>query len=347
MPSSANRPENGGISFRVPEEAQGWRLDKALGLLLASPSPEQEAARPDLFALADLGLRARRRLCDRSLVLVNGKPGIPGLKLRAGQEIIILPDPEGAAIPKDAPSLVYKDGGIAALYKPAGMHTAALAGSLSPSLETLLGDLLPSEEEGYASRLLNRLDAPTSGLVLASCTDGGERRWYRAERIGNTDKLYLALIEGQPLYDFTVARRLDTDTRNKTRVRHTDDPDPVRHTDVTLLAPLTAGDVPGLVESDDPDAPLMLVGCRIRKGARHHLLRFRAVRCEHHLLSRCHRSTSHIKALCLPALPPMLHCAKRRNQATGGPQWHITPQVGLPSKPLSSPATSCWSACAS
>ena len=46
MPSSANRPENGGISFRVPEEAQGWRLDKALGLLLASPSPEQEAARP-------------------------------------------------------------------------------------------------------------------------------------------------------------------------------------------------------------------------------------------------------------------------------------------------------------
>ena len=93
----------------------------------------------------------------------------------------------------------------------------------------------------------------------------GERRWYRAERIGNTDKLYLALIEGQPLYDFTVSRRLDTDTRNKTRVRHTDDPDPVRHTDVTLLAPLTAGDVPCLVESDDPDAPLMLVGCRIRK----------------------------------------------------------------------------------
>ena len=271
MPSSANRPENGGISFRVPEEAQGWRLDKALGLLLASPSPEQEAARPGLFALADLGLRARRRLCDRSLVLVNGKPGIPGLKLRAGQEIIILPDPEGAALPEDAPSLIYKDGGIAALYKPAGMHTAALAGSLSPSLETLLGDLLPSEEEGYASRLLNRLDAPTSGLVLASCTDDGERRWYRAERIGNTDKLYLALIEGQPLYDFTVARRLDTDTRNKTRVRHTDDPDPVRHTDVTLLAPLTAGDVPGLVESDDPDAPLILVGCRIRKGARHQI----------------------------------------------------------------------------
>ena len=271
MPTPPNHPESGGISFCVPEEAQGWRLDKALGLLLASPAPEQEAARPDLFALADLGLRARRRLCDRALVLVNGKPGIPGLKLRAGQEILILPDPENVGPPEDAPALVHKEGGLAALYKPAGMHTAALAGSLSPSLENLLGGLLPSEEEGYASRLLNRLDAPTSGLVLAACADEGERRWYRAERIGNTDKLYLALIEGQPLYDFTVARRLDTDTRNKTRVRHTDDPDPVRHTDVTLLSPLTAGEIPGLVESGDPDAPLMLVGCRIRKGARHQI----------------------------------------------------------------------------
>ena len=63
MPSSANRPENGGISFRVPEEAQGWRLDKALGLLLASPSPEQEAARPGLFALADLGFGHAAAFC--------------------------------------------------------------------------------------------------------------------------------------------------------------------------------------------------------------------------------------------------------------------------------------------
>ena len=57
MPSSANRPENGGISFRVPEEAQGWRLDKALGLLLASPSPAYEAfCREHSFWLEDYAL---------------------------------------------------------------------------------------------------------------------------------------------------------------------------------------------------------------------------------------------------------------------------------------------------
>lgn len=270
MNAFPSRPEDGGISFCVPEEAQGWRLDKTLGLLLTAPTPEQRTARPDLFALADLGLRARRRLCDRALVLVNGKPGIPGLKVRAGQDVRILPDPEETAVSgTDGPALVHEDEGIAALYKPAGMHTAALAGSLAPNLETLLPSLLPCTEEGYP-RLLNRLDEPTSGLVLAALNDEGDRRWRRAERIGLTDKRYLALVEGQPLYDFTVARSLDTDARNKTRVRRIDNPDPLRHTNVTLLHPLTAADAGGLIDAD-PETPLMLVGCRIRKGARHQI----------------------------------------------------------------------------
>lgn len=267
---SSESPAAEGLSWRVPEEAHGWRLDKALGLLLAAPSPGQRAQRPELFALADLGLRARRRLCERSLVLVNGKPGIPGLKVRAGQEILILPEPgPEAALPEgEDAGLVREENGLAALYKPAGMHTAALAGSPAPCLENLLGALLPAAEEGYP-RLLNRLDAPTSGLVLAACGEEGERLWRRAERIGQTDKRYLAVIEGQPLYDFTVARRLDTDARTKTRVRHSDDPDPLRHTDVTLLHPLAAAETGGLVPGSD--APLMLVGCRIRKGARHQI----------------------------------------------------------------------------
>ncbi|MEI3479085.1 MAG: pseudouridine synthase [Bilophila sp.] len=269
--SSPESPAAEGLSWRVPEEAHGWRLDKALGLLLAVPSPEQRAQRPELFALAEKGLRARRRLCERSLVLVGGKPGIPGLKVRAGQDILILPEPEAETALSEAEDagLVREENGLTALYKPAGMHSAALAGSPAPCLENLLAALLPGFEEGYP-RLLNRLDAPTSGLVLAACGEEGERRWRRAERIGQTDKRYLALIEGQPLYDFTVARRLDTDARTKSRVRHSDDPDPLRHTDVALLHPLTAAETGGLVEADG-DAPLMLVGCRIRKGARHQI----------------------------------------------------------------------------
>lgn len=269
MDNLPNRPEQDGISFVVPDEAQGWRLDKALGLILSAPTPEQEAARPDLFSLADLGLRARRRLCDRSLVLVNDRPAIPGLRVRAGQKIRILSDPEGSQTTPadaDAPGVVTRDGGLVALYKPAGLHTASLAGSLAKSLEALLGILLPGED----AHLLNRLDAPTSGLVLAACDEESDLRWHRAERIGQADKLYLAVVEGRPAFDFTVPRRLDTDGRTKTRVRSSDDPDPVRHTDVTLLSPLTAGELPAF-GGYPSDAPLMLIGCRIRKGARHQI----------------------------------------------------------------------------
>lgn len=90
---------------------------------------------------------------------------------------------------------------------------AALSGSAAPSLEALLPALLPECAEESFPRLLNRLDAPTSGLVLAALKEAGVRFWRRAENAGRTDKRYLAVIEGQPLYDFTVGRRLDTDGR--------------------------------------------------------------------------------------------------------------------------------------
>lgn len=269
-------------SSLVPESAHGWRLDKTLGLLLSE---------------TDWGLRARRRLCDRGLVLVNGKIGTPGTKVRAGQEILFLSDsdvpvdtavstpdtaPQSVTPSTQQPYTVAHDAELVALYKPAGLHTVALTGSLAPSLEALLPALLApfllaseSDPEDYNPVLLNRLDAPTSGLVLAALAPEGERRWRRAERLGYTDKLYLAIIEGQPLYDFSVCRRLDTDSRIRTRVRSTDDPDPLRHTDVTLLHAFTLGDAPELVDAplseQDTSVPLMLVKCRIRKGARHQI----------------------------------------------------------------------------
>lgn len=295
-------------SSLVPESAHGWRLDKTLGLIL----PE-----------AEWGLRARRRLCDRRLVLVNGKIGTPGTKVRAGQEVLFLADPDVPVSSADSagfvnftnstnsadtadsanstdtgtsasdtpkrpvapseqsaqPYVVAHDAELVALFKPAGLHTVALTGSLAPNLEAFLPALLApflhaseSDPESHPV-LLNRLDAPTSGLVLAALAPEGERRWRRAERLGYTDKLYLAIIEGQPLYDFSVCRRLDTDSRIRTRVRSTDDPDPLRHTDVTLLHAFTLADAPGLapLSEQDTPVPLMLVQCRIRKGARHQI----------------------------------------------------------------------------
>ena len=270
------------VSFTVPDSMQGWRLDRALGALLgdAVQSGKDNAV---LNELAAQGLRAKRRLCERGLVLVAGHRGTPGLKLRSGQRVVLLSDParqlactvvESLAQSDEPeacrPFVVHDENGLAALFKPAGMHSVALAGSAEPSLEALLPLLLPPCT-GSFPKLLNRLDGVTSGLVLAALNDDGARFWRRAETVGRIEKRYLAVIEGQPLYDFTVKRRLDTNGRIRTRVRHSDDPDTNRHTAVSLLAPFPVAEAPELFPDLDPSLSLMLVGCCIRKGARHQI----------------------------------------------------------------------------
>ncbi len=275
-------PEREEVSFVVPEYMLGWRLDKALGGLF-DDAVRSGTDTPLLQKLAARGVRARRRLCERRLILVEGRPAAPGLKLRTGQRIVLLPDPAGISVPASLPVsekvgelperrpfVVHGENGLAALFKPAGMHSAALAGSAEPSLEAYLPLLLPGCDEEFP-RLLNRLDGATSGLVLAALDEDGARFWRRAEAVGKIDKSYLAIIEGQPLYDFTVKRRLDTDGRIRTRVRHSDNPDPNRHTSVTLLAAFSSAAAPGLFPGLDPSLPLTLVGCRIRRGARHQI----------------------------------------------------------------------------
>lgn len=100
------------------------------------PVPESAATRCASWRFR--GVRARRRLCERGLVLVGGRPGVPGLKLRAGQEIVLLPDPgqktaeaialqiagtRSADARGEHPFVVHAENGIAALFKPAGLHS--------------------------------------------------------------------------------------------------------------------------------------------------------------------------------------------------------------------------------
>ncbi len=270
-PQFASAPENGPISFCVPQQADGWRLDRTLGLLL-NAAADSGTGGDALRALAVRGVRTRRRLCACGLVRVQGRPAAMGLKVRAGQEITLrLP---AAATPPDPaerqlPFVVHTKNNLAALFKPAGLHTTALPGTAAPSLEAMLPDLLPHCAENSFPRLLNRLDLPTSGLVLAALNADRAQFWRQAENTGRISKRYLAIVEGQPRSPFSVRMRLDTDNRSRTRVCHTDCADMNRHTSVTPLAPLLPAASPGLFT--DIDLPLTLVGCCIRKGARHQI----------------------------------------------------------------------------
>ena len=251
------------IQIYIPPEGNDCRVDRLLSALAPG-----------------WGLRGRRRLCEAGRVLLDGRPVGASVRARAGQELSLAPLPEVEAPhvkAADAARLVSRGAGLAALYKPAGLHSAMLAGGGEPSLEAILPALLDagdpagasSRGEGAFPRLLNRLDAGTSGLALAALDAGGERIWRAAQADGTVDKRYLALVVGHPPRDFTVRTALDMARRVRVRpLGH--DADPLRHTDVRILARFALADVPKIGRPGD-DGALTLVGCRIRRGARHQI----------------------------------------------------------------------------
>ena len=109
----------------TPPEADGWRLDKALGLVLAA-----------------VGLRGRRRLLEAGAVAVNGRSRPAAYRVRAGDRLVVtvMAEAQGPFTAADVPVLT-DDGDYAAVCKPAGLHSAALAHAALR--EVLLGRFRP------------------------------------------------------------------------------------------------------------------------------------------------------------------------------------------------------------
>ena len=215
MQTDAGKPRE----FLADVQVEGERLDRALERLLPGS-----------------GLRLRRRLIETGRVLVEGRSAPAGLKLREGQRVSLLPEldagpgddrlgPVGertdapaaavGAAAKPAPTvrIVVRTREYAALDKPAGLHSAALAGGGGASLEALLPELFPS----INPRLLNRLDFLTSGLVLASMTSRAAKL-FAALKPKDVVKEYMAVVEGELDEALVLKRKLDTDDRKRTRV---------------------------------------------------------------------------------------------------------------------------------
>lgn len=223
------------------ENMAGQRLDFALSLLLPQ-----------------MGLRGRKRCIDSGLVLVNGRTCTAAQRLRNGDVVSLADAPaeaaatatqasahpdQGKARAQAIPRFLERQGDLCFFFKPAGLHTAALAGSTAPSLEGMLPQLLPQLPDypranafvshgGVAARtasapddsgaarpqLLQRLDCGTSGIVCAALNPVAAGEFRRAEAAGRCEKRYVALLAGRLEEDFTVRLALRTDKRSKSRV---------------------------------------------------------------------------------------------------------------------------------
>lgn len=274
----------------------GQRLDYALTLLLPQ-----------------MGLRGRKRSIESGQVLVNGRPCTAAQRLRKG-DLVSLADtaqadqpgpaaatgegvpavcPAGAGI-EILPRLLERQGGFCFFYKPAGLHTAALAGGGGLSLESMLPQLLAGQcgtavcaddsaetdsgntgacADAAHPQLMQRLDHGTSGIVCGALSPQAAKAFRLAEAAGRCEKRYIALLAGRLEEDVTVTFAMRTDKRSKSRVLESD-ADRSRWTDFTPLHYFEGDDLPQLSLTEDSQfhrVGLTLAGCRIRRGARHQI----------------------------------------------------------------------------
>jgi 23S rRNA pseudouridine1911/1915/1917 synthase len=183
------------ISLAVAEESDGLRLDRFLVSVLADQSRSQ-----------------LQRLIKEAHVLVDGRAAKPNLAVKAGQAITIdIPDATDSAVapePLDLP-IVYQDGDLVVVDKPAGMVVHPAAGHDTGTLvNALLHHITDLSGIGGEKRpgIVHRLDRGTSGLMVVAKNDAAHEELARQFHDREVEKEYIALVWGV----VQAGRRIDS-----------------------------------------------------------------------------------------------------------------------------------------
>jgi 23S rRNA pseudouridine1911/1915/1917 synthase len=198
----------------VPEEANGQRLD----LFLVQQLTEVSRSRVQL-------------LLQQGSVLIDGKLAKASRKLRSGENISILGDPQlpplramAEAIPLE---IVYEDQDLAVVNKPAGMMVHAGSGATDDARNrgTLVNALLHHLRELSSTSgplrpgIVHRLDKQTSGLIVVAKNDATHGRLSSMFARRQVRKLYIALVQGELAQERgTVNASISRDSIRRTRM---------------------------------------------------------------------------------------------------------------------------------
>ncbi len=201
---------------------------------VVSVSADAAGQRLDQFLVAQIPDISRARvqqLLREEKVLVNGATVKPSLKLRGGEQITILGEPQVPplrAIAEDIPlDIVYEDADLAVVNKPAGMMVHAGAGATDDERNrgTLVNALLHrfgslSEVSGeMRPGIVHRLDKQTSGLIMVAKNDVAHRKLAQQFSKREVKKRYVALVHGWPAKDRgTITTSISRDLVRRTRM---------------------------------------------------------------------------------------------------------------------------------
>ncbi len=206
--------EDHATTIAVDAEHAGKRLDQ----FLVSQLPDTSRARV-------------QQLISQAKVLVNERPAKASLHLRGGEQIEIrgeVQKPALRAIAEEIPlDIVYEDGDLAVVNKPAGMMVHAGAGATEDernrgtlvnallhhfgALSGVGGDLRPG--------IVHRLDKATSGLIVVAKNDLTHRKLVAQFSGRQVKKTYSALVHGWLKNDRgTVASSISRDAIRRIRM---------------------------------------------------------------------------------------------------------------------------------
>ena len=153
--------------------------------------------------------RLKRLILDGQVRLGARTIGDPGLRVKPGDRIEVnVPPPEPArpnaeAIPLD---VVYEDGELIVIDKPAGLVVHPAAGNRTGTLVNALiahcGESLSGIGGVRRPGIVHRLDKDTSGLLVVAKTDRAHQalaaQFADHGRSGPLERAYLALVWGVP-----------------------------------------------------------------------------------------------------------------------------------------------------
>lgn len=179
------------IDARVPADADGWRLDRALAAALPVLSRER------LKTLISAGAVSADGVAWRD----------PATKAKAGALFTVaVPDPEPAHnAAQDIPLVVaYEDEHLIVVDKPAGLVVHPACGNLDGTLVNALLHHCHGQLSGIGGvarpGIVHRIDKDTSGLIVAAKHDRAHEGLAKQFAAHSIDRRYKAIVAGVPLH---------------------------------------------------------------------------------------------------------------------------------------------------
>jgi len=183
----------------------GLRLDQALARLF----PQYSRSRLQVW------LKSGR-------VRVDGAAGLGKRPVTGGERVDLAPPPVPDAVPARAQrmalKIVYEDGDLIVIDKPAGLVVHPGAGIPDRTLLNALLAHTPSQAVVPRAGIVHRLDKDTSGLLVVAKNIEAQAKLAAQLASRSMTRTYLAVVQGDPPASGTIDAPVGRDAHVRTRM---------------------------------------------------------------------------------------------------------------------------------